>query len=470
MQEPDDILPRPGDEPEPFEDPLYVRSKHALLTPRPASLGGLVFIGLFLLFVLGQLEGLKSLPGIFALIAVLLFHEAGHALGMRVFGFRDVRMFFIPFLGAAVSGRGRGVAAWKDAVVSLLGPLPGIYLGGVLTIASVVIPKPWLAQAAQLLLLLNLFNLLPFGALDGGRFLQRVFFSRHRVLDIGFQLVGSGLLAWLAISSSMFGLFAFVLLGMFALPFRYRVLKAASGLDRHVLAGNHDPEQLSDAQLFPVYLAARDVLSLDTRDDPQKIGQTMESVLEAAKPAPGILATILLLAGYGVSLVVGLVAIFGLFAMNPTASWRNVSGQGFHIDAPQKVQDFELHDELLPGTTKQYLYRVTLEGAQRFTVSVYDLSLPVDSERMLKVARERLVKSTDLTLVKLEKRRIAGAQGQQLELSSDDRKGRARLLVVGQRLYEIVATAPELGEAQERFLDSFTLDPNAPSPPAGTGP
>src|SRR5262245_26006745 len=46
-----------------------------------------------------------SLTNLFILVPVLLFHEAGHWVAMRAFGYRNLRMFFIPFLGAAVSGR-----------------------------------------------------------------------------------------------------------------------------------------------------------------------------------------------------------------------------------------------------------------------------------------------------------------------------------------------------------------------------
>ena len=38
-------------------------------------------------------------------VPVLLFHELGHYVAMRVFGYRNLRMFFIPMFGAAVSGR-----------------------------------------------------------------------------------------------------------------------------------------------------------------------------------------------------------------------------------------------------------------------------------------------------------------------------------------------------------------------------
>src|SRR5258705_4783155 len=70
------------------------------------------------------------------LIGVLLFHELGHYAGMRLFKYQDVRMFFIPLFGAAVAGRSRSVHGYKEAIVLLLGPLPGIILGGALGIAA----------------------------------------------------------------------------------------------------------------------------------------------------------------------------------------------------------------------------------------------------------------------------------------------------------------------------------------------
>src|SRR5262249_26862794 len=78
----------------------------------------------------------------FILIGVLLFHEAGHFLGMRTFGYRDVRMFFIPGFGAAVAGKKEGVPAWQEAIVLLLGPLPGLVLGSALYLWDRVTPTP----------------------------------------------------------------------------------------------------------------------------------------------------------------------------------------------------------------------------------------------------------------------------------------------------------------------------------------
>ena len=56
-------------------------------------------------------------------VGVLFFHEMGHFVAMRCFGYRNLRMFFIPFLGAAVTGQHYNVAGWKKTVVSLMGPV-----------------------------------------------------------------------------------------------------------------------------------------------------------------------------------------------------------------------------------------------------------------------------------------------------------------------------------------------------------
>src|SRR5438876_388034 len=88
------------------------------------------------------------------LIGVLLFHELGHYVGMRLFNYQDVQMFFIPLFGAAVAGRTRSVHGYKEAIVLLLGPLPGIFLGSVLGIIDKFHPHELFHSAAMLLLVI----------------------------------------------------------------------------------------------------------------------------------------------------------------------------------------------------------------------------------------------------------------------------------------------------------------------------
>lgn len=55
----------------------------------------LLFLASFALFVLFAMD-FRLLP---IVVGVVFLHEAGHYLAMRVFGYRDLRIFFISFFG-----------------------------------------------------------------------------------------------------------------------------------------------------------------------------------------------------------------------------------------------------------------------------------------------------------------------------------------------------------------------------------
>lgn len=59
----------------------------------------LLFVSTFL-FVPEEYAGFVGL-----IITVVLVHELGHFLMMKFNGYKDVRMLFIPFLGALVHGK-----------------------------------------------------------------------------------------------------------------------------------------------------------------------------------------------------------------------------------------------------------------------------------------------------------------------------------------------------------------------------
>jgi hypothetical protein len=253
-----------------------------------------------------------------------VFHEAGHALGMRLFGFRDVRMFFIPFFGAAVSGRPRGAAAWKEAVVSLLGPIPGIILGLALLFLMRRQPTPLTVTTTQSLLFLNVFNLLPFGFLDGGRFIERVIFSRHRVLQVGFQGIGLLALGLFALKTELYVLAVVAGFGLLGLPGRWKILSAAALLRRAHPALVPDPETLGPEEGRAVFDSARAIVRGSAGEQPTTIANTMEAIVDAMKRAPGVFASLALLAVYGLFSVCGLVGIVLLTMETHSASWRVV--------------------------------------------------------------------------------------------------------------------------------------------------
>jgi Zn-dependent protease len=162
-----------------------------------------LLITLALFFYLGFFR--QGVKGVILLIAVLLVHELGHLAAMKLFGYRNVKMFFIPMFGAAVSGKSRNVAAWKKAIVSLAGPLPGILIGIWCLIIYAITKSEFFLYGAFIFIALNAFNLLPFFPLDGGRLLHEILFSRNRYVEMVFKilaalaLIGAGLLmqAWI---------------------------------------------------------------------------------------------------------------------------------------------------------------------------------------------------------------------------------------------------------------------------------
>ncbi len=46
---------------------------------------------------------------------------------MRACGYRDMSIFFIPFFGAAIARSAKEMPVWKQAIVLLAGPMPGLF-------------------------------------------------------------------------------------------------------------------------------------------------------------------------------------------------------------------------------------------------------------------------------------------------------------------------------------------------------
>lgn len=144
------------------------------------------------------------------IIGILILHEFGHWLPMKLFGYKNVTMFFIPGFGAAVSGTKHHAPAWQELIVLLGGPLPGMFAGlAVLVFGYFNREVPDLAlNAAALAVAINAFNLLPILPLDGGRILDLLVFKEVPTLRILFS--GISALAALVVSLTMHGAFRYV--------------------------------------------------------------------------------------------------------------------------------------------------------------------------------------------------------------------------------------------------------------------
>lgn len=134
----------------------------ALKLTKFASLGSMLLsVGTYSMFF--------GLPYATGMVALLLVHESGHALAMRSYGIKFSPMVFVPFMGAVISMKGMPRDAWQDAIISLGGPLLGSAGAAAVAVAAQVTQSQLLFALADFGFMINLFNLLPVGVLDGGR-------------------------------------------------------------------------------------------------------------------------------------------------------------------------------------------------------------------------------------------------------------------------------------------------------------
>jgi stage IV sporulation protein FB len=151
-----------------------------------------------LIYILVYYALFRDLRSILFLIIVIIIHESGHFLAMKKFGYRDLKIFFIPFFGAFVSGKSGFASPLQRAIMILAGPLPGILIGMILFAISIFISTDLLIQPALLFMLLNAVNLLPVSPLDGGQFLQVLYPSTNKILQTVFTLILIIVITWLA--------------------------------------------------------------------------------------------------------------------------------------------------------------------------------------------------------------------------------------------------------------------------------
>lgn len=126
---------------------------------------------------------------IIIIIFVIIIHEFGHLIAMKAYGYKDLKMFFIPFFGAAVSGRNENISSSKKAIISLAGPVPGIVLGVLLLISSIILHSLFVYKLSVMFIFLNGLNLLPLYPFDGGRFMSEMFFIRNRYFEFIFKVI-----------------------------------------------------------------------------------------------------------------------------------------------------------------------------------------------------------------------------------------------------------------------------------------
>jgi|GEM_PF-2423660 len=256
-------------------------------------------------------------------ISGLFIHELGHFLTMKYFGYKNLKMFFIPFFGAAVYGKKTTAPRHHEAISLLMGPVPGLILASVLIGIEKLVSSPALLStqtAAEILLFLNGFNLLPIKPLDGGKFLDVVLFSRNRFIETGFTLISSVLLMLLGLTQIFLGgwsIGAFMLIGFGAIPalfirqnFKFAYIASKIKLDG--ISGTTCVKELSDNDLSQILEKSKPLFA--NRTALEECVMTIENIIERSMPPLNIGATIIFLIIYLLSWVVTIAAMARVFS------------------------------------------------------------------------------------------------------------------------------------------------------------
>jgi stage IV sporulation protein FB len=128
---------------------------------------------------------------VFFLVLVLLVHEFGHFSMMKRFNYENVRMLFIPLMGAFVQGSKDRYSQTESLLVVVFGPFPGIILGSVGLYMSGVYQMDWLLLLSFIFIFVNAINLLPIDPLDGGQILKLIVIRQRDLYLMIFALISS---------------------------------------------------------------------------------------------------------------------------------------------------------------------------------------------------------------------------------------------------------------------------------------
>ncbi len=232
---------------------LAVQMEHAQHRAPPRDVQWGLFGASVVLFMAA---GAVFWGGGFALIVlgVVLFHELGHFLAMRAFGYRNTHILALPLVGGVAMGFDAKPDATRSAWMSLMGPLPGIVLGWVLLLVHMLGLSPawmgeWSFYTALMLLVINYLNLLPMPPLDGAHVVQALLppgWSRFRTVFIAVACVVGALASWWAGFVLLAVLAAFQLLGV---PAQWRLHRVEDELRREPAS----PPQHRSVQLLRVF-------------------------------------------------------------------------------------------------------------------------------------------------------------------------------------------------------------------------
>lgn len=103
------------------------------------------------------------------LVLMILVHELGHGVAMKRAGVEAGWPVFIPLFGAMIAMKGKPEHPRVEAAIAYGGPLAGTAAALICAAMGLALRSPFFLALSYTGFFLNLFNMAPFGFLDGGR-------------------------------------------------------------------------------------------------------------------------------------------------------------------------------------------------------------------------------------------------------------------------------------------------------------
>lgn len=248
---------------------------------------GLTFFSLALFILSYTLFIDTDILFISIVVGVLVIHEAGHFLMMKWFGYENVRMLFVPLMGAFVHGKKDEYTQWQQVLVVFAGPLPGIVFGTICWYFGFQYHIDFLKTAACVFLVLNALNLLPVQPLDGGKIIQILFLAQFSIVPVIFTLLSSLLLIGIGFFFDMYILMVIGFFMAFQVRNQYRSFLIHKALDEQKVnyVGTYENLSNGDYHFIKLEMLANTPglrKYIDIADDPesdQMVAQEVKSLL-----------------------------------------------------------------------------------------------------------------------------------------------------------------------------------------------
>jgi Zn-dependent protease len=189
-----------------------------------------------------------ELDFVFYLVLVLFLLEFGHYLMMKQFKYEDLRMLFIPLMGAFVQGSKKQYSQKESFLVIAAGPFPGVVFGLTLLFLAQHYQQTWLLELSFLFLFLNVINLLPIDPLDGGQLFKLFVREKRDLFLLIFALLSSLLMISVGYLIDSWILLAFGFLMSFKVRSFQRNYQLRQVLDRQGLDYELNYEDLTDQE------------------------------------------------------------------------------------------------------------------------------------------------------------------------------------------------------------------------------